>query len=70
MVSNIGLGKTLAAAGEAFTVERRRYEEARDTAYKMIRYGYEQGLSEVILARLFGLDRGTIRKVIGKPRPN
>lgn len=67
-VNERGIGAALEVARTNWLYERARFEEAKAAAYERIVEGYMAGVSEVTLAKLFGLDRGTIRKIVGKTR--
>lgn len=63
-----GIGPALEIARTNWLYERARFEEAKAAAYERIVEGHAAGVSEVTLGKLFDLDRGTIRKIVGKAR--
>lgn len=62
------LGTTLEEARRTWLLERARYEDVKATTYKTIIEANRAGVSEVMLSTLFELDRGTVRKILGKTR--
>lgn len=62
------LGTTLEEARRTWLLERARYEDVKAATYKTIIEAHRAGVSEVMLSTLFELDRGTVRKILGKTR--
>ena len=62
------LGTVLEEARRTWLLERARFEDVKTSTYKTIIQANQAGVSEVMLSTLFELDRGTVRKILGKTR--
>lgn len=65
---NDTLGKTIDEARKTWLSERARFDDVKQATYKLIIQANEAGVSEQMLATLFEIDRGTVRKILGKER--
>ena len=61
--------QALSESASIWLKEAARFSAAKESAYKVIRLAHENGVAETTLAQMFKLDRGTIRTIVGKPRP-